>query len=105
MTTHKIDVANEFSRKPFGRLRSDGDFSAEVFREDWLLPALQEYDKVIVDLSGSNLYGSSFLEEAFGGLTETVSQDELRSKLVIKHDLLPSIVEEAEMYIFGDENI
>lgn len=105
MTRYTIDVAKEFSRKPFGRLRSDGDYSAEVFRDDRLLPALREYDRVIVDLSGSNLYGSSFLEEAFGGLTDTISRSELRLKLVVKHDLLPSIVEEVQMYIFRDEHI
>jgi len=33
-----------------------------------LIPALKEYEKVIVDLDGTSGYGSSFLEEAFGGL-------------------------------------
>lgn len=65
-----IDVAN-FSKTPFGRYSTDSDFSAEQFRETVLVPALEsaEGDSIVVDFSRVALgVGSSFLEEAFGGL-------------------------------------
>lgn len=68
MKKHTIDVARDFTHRPFGRHRTDGDRSSEVFREYLLAPALHQYDHVTVDLGGTNFYGSSFLEEIFGGL-------------------------------------
>jgi hypothetical protein len=53
---------------PAGRNRSDGPYSGEFLRDEKLLPVLAQ-DKVIVDLDGTLGYGSSFLEEAFGGKT------------------------------------
>ena len=100
MTEHTIDIAREFTKFPFGRYRDDGDKSAEVFREDILIPALNDYDRVTVDLGGTNYYGSSFLEETFGGLVrQGFTKDELKQKLRIKHTVLPSIEQEAWIYI------
>lgn len=65
-----IDVAN-FSKTPFGRYTTDSDFSAEQFRETVLIPALRssQGESIVVDFSRVALgVGSSFLEEAFGGL-------------------------------------
>ncbi len=94
-----IDVAKEFSAKPFGRYEADSDRSAEAFRKKFLIPALQAGKPFVVDLSGSNRYSSSFLEEAFGGLIrEGIAKDKL-SLMTVKHDLLPSIVEEVQIYI------
>jgi hypothetical protein len=57
---------------PGGRYVSDGLFSGEWFREEVLRPAvshaIESGEKVRVDLDGAPGYGSSFLEEAFGGL-------------------------------------
>ena len=67
--TIKLRVAEDFSRTPAGRYRSDGRWSGEAFREDHLAPALRSTDQgVVVYLDGVEGYGSSFLEEAFGGL-------------------------------------
>ena len=65
-----IDVA-EFSTTPFGRYIQDSDYSAEKFRETVLIPTINEArgEDVKVDFSKVALgVGSSFLEEAFGGL-------------------------------------
>lgn len=107
MSTFTIDVAKDFSPRPFGRYRSDSpDRSAEVFRDTLLWPALSQYDVVNVDLSGSNVYSSSFLEETFGGLIRkyNIDQATLKQKLNVKHRLLPSLVEEVAMYIEAAEN-
>lgn len=65
-----IRVAQEFSRYPAGRFMKDGPYSGEFFREKFLCPALERVDSdlLVVDLDGARGYGSSFLEEAFGGL-------------------------------------
>jgi len=67
-----LSIAESFSPYPAGRYRTDGPFSGERFRDDFLLPTLieaqQNGDEVIVDLDGAFTYSSSFLEEAFGGL-------------------------------------
>lgn len=68
----KISIAEDFSPVPAGRTRKDGPKSGEGFREDHLLPKLQQAAKeggiVEVSLDGVEGLGSSFLEEAFGGL-------------------------------------
>lgn len=100
MSNHTIDVARDFTDRPFGRYRTDGDRSGEVFRDDLLIPALNKYDHVTVDLSGTNYYGSSFLEEAFGGLLRhDFGKSEVQEKLKVLHDKLPSVVVEVEQYI------
>lgn len=65
-----IDIAIDFSPKPFGRDDEDGKFSGKRFREDKLMNAFnQTNDIVTVYLDGvSRGYGSSFLEESFAGL-------------------------------------
>ena len=60
---------------PGGRFVVDGDYSGEWFRDQILVPelkaALAAGDKVEIKLDGAPGYGSSFLEEAFGGLIRT----------------------------------
>ena len=64
--TH-INIAKDFSDVPLGRYPGDGNFSGERFREELLRPALQK-GNVAVNIDGTEGYGSSFLDEAFGGL-------------------------------------
>ena len=81
-----ISIAKDFSDVPWGRVPADGDFCGENFREQKLLPALRaSKDKIIVDLDGVEGLGSSFLEEAFGGLVWNghFTADELRGRLEI----------------------
>jgi hypothetical protein len=68
MNRKMISIAKDYTDTPAGRYRSDGDFSGERFRDEYLVPALRENDVVEVDLDGVMGFGSSFLEEAFGGL-------------------------------------
>lgn len=80
-----IQVAKDFSRYPAGRFVTDGPYSGELFRKKHLKPALAEEDSIVVDLDGARGYGSSFLEEAFGGLVrEGFSKADLLRKLVIR---------------------
>lgn len=87
-----IVIARDFSKMPFGRFKSDSPNSAERFRKDFLVPALKSGEReVVVDFTGINHgIGSSFLEEAFGGLVrkEGVPKADIKAKLIIKSDLL-----------------
>ena len=103
-----LDVADQFSKRPFGRYRADGEErSAEAFRDTLLIPAILRHEHVTVDLSGTNYYGSSFLEETFGGLVRKIraradlnfTQDDLNKRLKIVHTKLSSIEKEANQYI------
>lgn len=63
-----INIARQFSRAPAGRFIADGPNSGERFRTEFLVPALREDAQITIELDGTRGYGSSFLEEAFGGL-------------------------------------
>lgn len=81
----EIDVARSFTSYPVGRTRSDGRYSGEAFRDDHLVPALKA-GAVTVVMDGAKGYGSSFLEEAFGGLVcrRGFEPGQLRERLVIR---------------------
>lgn len=97
-----INIAKEFSRYPAGRYFSDGPFSGEAFREVKLIPALNKGEKVRIILDGALGYGSSFLEEAFGGLVRNgFSATELKSKLMFVSKEDPFLEEEIISYIDG----
>jgi len=97
-----IVIAKDFSRTPFGRYTTDSPHSAERFRKDFLVPALKgEEQEVVVDFRGIALgVGSSFLEEAFGGLIrkEGLPKANLKKRLVIQSDV-PFYKEQIEKFI------
>lgn len=63
-----VNIARDFSPFPAGRYLSDGPYSGEAFLRQKLIPALEQHTKIRIVLDGTMGYGSSFLEEAFGGL-------------------------------------
>ena len=83
MSTKTIVIGTDFSDTPGGRYFDDGPFSGQRFREEFLIPALKNNDNVVVDISGVEGYGSSFLEEVFGGLVRSnaFTKEELCAKL------------------------
>lgn len=80
-----IDIGRDFSEVPGGRHPDDGPDSGQRFREECLVPALRENDVVEVLLDNTEGYGSSFLDEAFGGLirVEGFTRDELSRRLIV----------------------
>ena len=79
MENIRISLAKDFSRTPGARYPQEGRFSAQDFRENLLLPKLQEAMKnnvkLEVDLDGTAGIGMSFLDEAFCGLIRNNSID------------------------------
>jgi hypothetical protein len=63
-----LNIAKDFSRYPAGRVTTDGPYSGQKFREEFLEPVIKAGKKLTIELDGTRGYGSSFLEEAFGGL-------------------------------------
>ncbi|EMT0929574.1 STAS-like domain-containing protein [Acinetobacter baumannii] len=100
-----IDIAKEFSDSPSGRYVKDGDFCGENFLKIHLLPNIKKYKKIILDFSNVLGYGSSFLEEAFGGLIrETgMSKEDLFQHIEIRTSNDPFLLDEINQYI--DEEI
>lgn len=62
-----INVAKDFSRFPAGRKADKGNTSGEAFRLQFIEPAIRDGEPISIELDGVIGYGSSFLEEAFGG--------------------------------------
>lgn len=95
-----INVAEEFSPFPAGRYRSDGPYSGERFREEILVPKLATGNKLIINLIGTMGIGSSFLEEAFGGLVREkgFKPKVLKESLEIRSSL-PTYQKEIWQYI------
>jgi len=99
-----LNIATDFSRSPSGRVPADGPNSGQRFREEFLYPALEK-DQVEVVLDGVLTLGSSFLDEAFGGLVRErgLAPSELRRKLIIK-SRLTTYVDRIWSYIEDPKN-
>jgi len=83
MSQQTINIARDFSKYPAGRFLSDGPYPGALCRDKLLIPALRANDTVTVELDGTLGYGSSFLEEAFGGMVRErgFTTEELERKL------------------------
>ena len=99
MTTVVSNIGKAFSRFPAGRYAKDGPASGEEYREKVLLPLLDSGVTIQVELDDALGYGSSFLEEAFGGIVRLGwrSADLLKRLQIISEDL--SLIDEIEGYI------
>ncbi|OCG39337.1 DUF4325 domain-containing protein [Gilliamella sp. Fer1-1] len=65
---NKILYVKDFSTFPGARYKRLGPASGEEFRDDVLIPALKQNSQILINFDGVVGYGSSFLEEVFGGL-------------------------------------
>ena len=95
-----INVSTDFTRFPSGRFKKNGSTSGEAFRERFLEKPITERRKVVIVLDGTVGYGSSFLEEAFGGLVRKlrVSSDEVLSLLDLQASDT-SLIDEIKQYV------
>jgi hypothetical protein len=99
----KIVIATDYSRIPGPRFEKEGKFSGARFRDDMLVgkykTARSRGVKLHIDLDGTAGYGSSFLEEAFGGLARIFPQNEVQETLTFKSDEEIYLIEEIQRYI------
>lgn len=107
----KYSIADQYTKTPGGR---KGDYSGEDFRIKVLhglyLKAKKENKKLIIDLDGGYGYGSSFLEEAFGGLVRQLKKEknktykEMNKIIKIISNQEPALIEDIREYINEEIN-
>src|SRR5574344_651467 len=95
-----INICKDYTDTPGGRYISQGEYSGEEFRNTILKPkyleAIEKKETLEIDLDGGYGYGSSFLEEAFGGLIRELDHDyEQATKIIkIKSNDEPGLIED-----------
>lgn len=101
MSKH-IAIAQDFTRTPGARFKSDGGFSGEEFREKFLEPLFKPgmADEVVtIELDGTEGFATSFLEEAFGGLARQYGKDLCLRRLRFVSVEDPLLIDEINQYI------
>ena len=90
-----IKVKRDFSQTPGPRYIDEGEFSGELFRKDFLFKevsdAISQNYKLLIDLDGTAGYGTSFLEETFGGL---IRENGLKYEDIVSHIEIKSVDED-----------
>ena len=95
-----VSIAKDFTRFPSGRYKKNGETSGESFREKFLEPAIRSGQKITVDFDGTVGYGSSFLEEAFGGVVRHLKMPAAQVLALLTFQSSdPSIKDEVVEYI------
>ena len=100
-----IVIANDYSKTPGPRYKEEGKHPGEEFREVCLIPklssAIREQKKLLIDLDGTAGYGTSFLEESFGGLVRINNYRavQLLDILEFKSNEEPYLIDDIKQYI------
>lgn len=104
MDTITINV-KDFSLTPGSRYRDEGKkaHSGQEFREDHLEPKFKEAvannKKLIVNLDGTIGYGTSWLEEVFGGLARDHGSDKVLNNIDFISEEEEYLIEDIKQYI------
>lgn len=99
-----LNIAKDYTRCPGARYETEGDYSGERFREEFLAPmlkkAIEAGVKLEVILDGSAGYSTSFIEESFGGLIRTnhYTLQEVKDNIIIISDEDPTYEEDINDY-------
>lgn len=103
----RINISEDFSPTPGARYPSEADYSGEEFRTNILAPKLKKAiansETIVVDLDRSYGYGTSFLDEAFGGL---IMVDKFKLRDILRHVKFissddPAYIEEIHTYLLA----
>ena len=98
-----LSIAHEYTPLPGPRFKKQGPKSGEEFRESILEPRFKEAQKrgevILVDLDGGYGYGTSFLEESFGGLARIHGVDAVLDTLIFKSEEEPYLIDDIKRYI------
>ena len=104
----KISIAKDFSKTPGPRYIKEGSFSAELFHQQILdkkfVDVLNRDAKIILDLDGTLGYGTSFLEETFGGLARKYGADNVTQKIEIVSKEEPWLLNDIKSYVQDVKN-
>jgi len=100
-----ISIASDFSVAPGPRYPWEGDNCGQNFRTKILVPqlhaAIEAGQILTVDLDRTAGYGTSFLEEAFGGLIreDGYSLETLKKNLKLHSKEEPELLDEISEYM------
>lgn len=82
-----INIAQDFSDTPGGRFINEGEYSGELFRDKILLPkyrdAEEKNERIEINFDGCWGFGTSFLEEAFGGLVRKLKKKGILNRIIL----------------------
>ena len=103
----RIKICDDFSEIPGGRYISEGAYSGELFRENVLVKKYKEAKEqdttIEIDFDGCYGFGTSFLEEVFGGMVRVHHEHGILKRLIFistEDETIPGnvkkYVEEAE---------
>jgi len=85
-----VNIADQYTKTPGGRFRSEGKYSGEDFRQMLLKPkyllAKKNGEELEVNLDGGYGYATSFLEEAFGGLVRDLGDKDILKIIIISEE-------------------
>lgn len=85
ITLHVAD----YTDMPLGRNEFDGPINGADYRDNILIPALDDYEFVTIDFSNVLGTAPSFLEEVFGGIIRKkyITATDLKRRLAIVYRL------------------
>ncbi|MGS0534493.1 STAS-like domain-containing protein [Pseudoalteromonas sp. SaAl2] len=92
-----INVKDRFPC-PGPRYKKLGTGSGEEFRK-WIIKELKHDPKLTINLDGTIGYGSSFLEESFGGLIRANISEETVKAINLISEEEPDLIDEINEYI------
>lgn len=94
MSETMFSIAKDFSPYPGPRFRWQGPYSGETFRGRLVKLLKQSDGRIKIVLDGTTGIGSSFLDEAFGGLVskEGFAREEIRRRFEFVSKTDPSYV-------------
>lgn len=83
---------------PGPRFKKLGPASGEEFRE-WVIKELEKSSDLTINLDGTEGYGSSFLEECFGGLIRNGYDPRIVRAICFISNEEPELIDEINEYI------
>ena len=92
-----INIKDRFTC-PGPRYKRLGTASGEEFRE-WIIRELKHDLELTINLDGTVGYGSSFLEESFGGLIREGIPNEHVKNITLISEEEPDLIDEINEYI------
>ena len=100
-----INIRDDYTDTPGGRYKTEGEFSGEDFRDTILITkykeAVETKQKLFIDFDGCFGFGTSFLEEAFGGLVREYDQKNVWKRLVISSTVHILVILSLYIYIIS----
>lgn len=103
----RIKISSDFSEIPSGRTVAEGEHSGEEFRDTLLIHKYEDAERIndVLEIDFDDCYGfgTSFLEEAFGGMVRKYHKHGILNRIKIistEDETIPEnirkFIEEAE---------